>query len=241
MRWPSTPRPRRRPGLRAAPDPGAAPSYLAGPTDEVRRNLDMDANPGATGERSGTRSSRQAVLRQPAGPWQVFLLMDLAWLFIAVIVLQLTRAPAARRYRHQHRCRARARGVRRPDRADSRHAGPEQTPGDVLTMAITVPAVPGPAWACPGSPGSRERERIGIDPTPSRDHDGASAWHGAAVTVSRSPASRASRACYACWSAGEGHSSSPGDAAQAERSDAGALQRWFRPPGRPERGVTWYD
>jgi two-component system sensor histidine kinase KdpD len=45
--------------------------------------------------------------------------------------------------------------------------GPEQPPGGGLTMAISVPAVPGPARACPGSPGSRERERIGIDPTPS--------------------------------------------------------------------------
>jgi two-component system sensor histidine kinase KdpD len=45
--------------------------------------------------------------------------------------------------------------------------GPEQPPGGGLTMAISVPAVPGPARACPGSPGSRERERIGIYPTPS--------------------------------------------------------------------------
>jgi hypothetical protein len=28
----------------------------------------MDANPGAMGEREGTRSSSRAVLRQPAGP-----------------------------------------------------------------------------------------------------------------------------------------------------------------------------
>jgi len=72
---------------------------------------------------------------------------------------------------------------------------PEQTPGGALTMAISVPAVPGPARACPGSPGSRERERTGIDPAPGHDHDGAPAWHGAGVTVSRSPASRRSRAC----------------------------------------------
>ena len=114
---------------------------------------------------------------------------------------------------------------------------PEQTPGGGLTMAISVPAVPGPARACPGSPGSRERERTGIDPALGRDHDGAPAWHGAGVTVSRSPASRRSRACYApCWPAGQCHSDSPGYPARAEGSDAGALQTWFRPPGRPKPG-----
>jgi two-component system, OmpR family, sensor histidine kinase KdpD len=120
---------------------------------------------------------------------------------------------------------------------------PEQTPGGGLTMAISVPAVPGPARACPGSPGSRERERIGIDPTPSRDHHGAPAWHGAGVTVSRSPASRRSRACYApCWPAGQCHRDIPGYEVRAEGSGAGALQTWFGPLGRPERGVvvTWY-
>jgi hypothetical protein len=55
----------------------------------------MDANPGAIGDRAGTRSSSRAVLRQPAGPWQVFLLTGLAWLLIAVIVLQFTPASAA--------------------------------------------------------------------------------------------------------------------------------------------------
>jgi hypothetical protein len=55
----------------------------------------MDANPGATGERAGTRSSSRAALRQPAGPWQVFLLMGLAWLLIAVIVLHFTFTSAA--------------------------------------------------------------------------------------------------------------------------------------------------
>ena len=55
----------------------------------------MDANPGATGERAGTRSSSRAALRQPAGPWQGFLLTGLAWLLIAVIVLQFTLASAA--------------------------------------------------------------------------------------------------------------------------------------------------
>ena len=55
----------------------------------------MDANPGATGERAGTRSSSRAVLRQPACPWQVFLLAGLAWLLIAVIVLRFTLASAA--------------------------------------------------------------------------------------------------------------------------------------------------
>jgi hypothetical protein len=55
----------------------------------------MDANPGAMGERAGTRSSSRAVLRQPAGPWQVFLLTGLAWLLIAVIVRQFALASAA--------------------------------------------------------------------------------------------------------------------------------------------------
>ena len=116
---------------------------------------------------------------------------------------------------------------------------PEQTPGGGLTMAISVPAVPGPARACPGSPDSRERERTGIDPAPSRDHDGAPAWHRAAVTVSRSPASRRSRACYApCWPAGQCHSDGPGHAARTAGSDAGALQTWSGPPGRPKPGVS---
>jgi two-component system sensor histidine kinase KdpD len=116
---------------------------------------------------------------------------------------------------------------------------PEQTPGGGLTMAISVPAVPGPARACPGSPGSREREGIGIDPTPGRDHDGARAWPGAAVTVSRSPASRRSRACHApCWPVVECHSDSPGHAARAEGSGAGAPQTWFGPPGRPKPRVS---
>jgi signal transduction histidine kinase len=119
---------------------------------------------------------------------------------------------------------------------------PEQTPGGGLTMAISVPAVPGSARACPGSPGSRERERIGIDPTPSRDHDGAPAWHGAAVTVSRSPASRRSRASHApSWPAGECPSDSSGYAARAAGSDAGALQTWFRPARTAKAGcVMWY-
>jgi two-component system sensor histidine kinase KdpD len=47
------------------------------------------------GERAGTRSSSRAVLRQPAGPWQVFLLTSLAWLLIAVIVLRFAFASAA--------------------------------------------------------------------------------------------------------------------------------------------------
>ena len=55
----------------------------------------MDANPGATGERAGTRSSSRAVLRQPADPWQYFLLTGLAWLLISVIVLRFTLASAA--------------------------------------------------------------------------------------------------------------------------------------------------
>jgi hypothetical protein len=57
----------------------------------------MDANPGAMGERAGTRSSSRAVLRQPARPWQFFLLTGLAWLLISVIVLRfpLTSAAAA--------------------------------------------------------------------------------------------------------------------------------------------------
>jgi two-component system, OmpR family, sensor histidine kinase KdpD len=110
---------------------------------------------------------------------------------------------------------------------------PEETPGGGLTMAISVPAVPGPTRAFPGSPGSRERERTGIDPTPSRDQDSASAWHGAAVTVSRSPASRRSRACYApCWPAGQCHSDSPEHAARAKGSDAGALQACAGPDGQ---------
>jgi two-component system, OmpR family, sensor histidine kinase KdpD len=118
---------------------------------------------------------------------------------------------------------------------------PVQTPGGGLTMAISVPAVPGPARACPGLPGGRERERIGIDPTPSRDHDGAPAWHGAAVTVSRSPASRRSRACNApCWPAGECPNDSPGPAPRAAGSDAGAAG--MVPPARTAKagGITWY-
>lgn len=55
----------------------------------------MDANPGAIGERAGTRSSSRAALRQPAGRWQVFLLTGLAWLLIAVIVLRFTLISAA--------------------------------------------------------------------------------------------------------------------------------------------------
>ena len=38
---------------------------------------------------------------------------------------------------------------------------PEQTAGGGLTMAISVPAIPGPARAFPGSPGRREREPTG--------------------------------------------------------------------------------
>ena len=55
----------------------------------------MDANPGATGERAGTRSSSRALRRRPASPWQGFLLTGLAWLLIAVIVLRFTLASAA--------------------------------------------------------------------------------------------------------------------------------------------------
>ena len=55
----------------------------------------MDANPGATGERAGTRSSSRALRRRPASPWQGFLLTGLAWLLISVIVLRFTLASAA--------------------------------------------------------------------------------------------------------------------------------------------------
>ena len=55
----------------------------------------MDANPGATGERAGTRSSSRALRRRPASPWQGFLLTGLAWLLIAVIIWQFTLASAA--------------------------------------------------------------------------------------------------------------------------------------------------
>jgi two-component system sensor histidine kinase KdpD len=41
---------------------------------------------------------------------------------------------------------------------------PEETPGGGLTMAISLPALPGSAAAYPGSPGAREREREGIRP-----------------------------------------------------------------------------
>jgi two-component system sensor histidine kinase KdpD len=41
---------------------------------------------------------------------------------------------------------------------------PEETPGGGLTMAISVPAVPGLTEAYPGSPGRREREGIGSTP-----------------------------------------------------------------------------
>ena len=65
------------------------------------------------------------------------------------------------------------------------------------------------------------------------------AWHGAGVTVSPSPASRRSRACHApSWPVVECHSDSPGHAARAAGSDAGALQTWFGPPGRPKPGVS---
>jgi two-component system sensor histidine kinase KdpD len=48
---------------------------------------------------------------------------------------------------------------------------PEDTPGGGLTMAISLPAVPGPARPFPGEPGTREREGIGS--AAGRDHDGA--------------------------------------------------------------------
>jgi hypothetical protein len=70
---------------------------------------------------------------------------------------------------------------------------PEETPGGGLTIAFRCRLFPGK----PGSPGRRERDRDRIDPAPSRDHDGARAWHGAAATVSRPPATRRSRACHA--------------------------------------------
>jgi two-component system sensor histidine kinase KdpD len=116
---------------------------------------------------------------------------------------------------------------------------PEQTPGGGLTMVISVPAVPGPARACPGSSDSRERERTGIDPTPGRDNDGTPASHGVGVTVSRSPASRRSRACHPpCWPVVEGHSDSPGTQRGLQDPMPGALQTWFRPLGPPEPRVS---
>jgi two-component system, OmpR family, sensor histidine kinase KdpD len=50
---------------------------------------------------------------------------------------------------------------------------PEQTPGGGLTMAISLPAVPGPAGQYAGEPGKRERDGIGTGATASRDHYGA--------------------------------------------------------------------
>jgi two-component system sensor histidine kinase KdpD len=50
---------------------------------------------------------------------------------------------------------------------------PEETPGGGLTMAISLPAVPGPARPCPSGPDSRERDGIGSAATASRDYDGA--------------------------------------------------------------------
>jgi two-component system sensor histidine kinase KdpD len=50
---------------------------------------------------------------------------------------------------------------------------PEETPGGGLTMAISVPAVPGRAQAYRGEPGGREPERIGSAATAGRGHNGA--------------------------------------------------------------------
>jgi two-component system sensor histidine kinase KdpD len=49
----------------------------------------------------------------------------------------------------------------------------EETPGGGLTMAISLPAVPGPGHPTPGEPGRREREGIGSAATASRDRYGA--------------------------------------------------------------------
>jgi two-component system sensor histidine kinase KdpD len=38
---------------------------------------------------------------------------------------------------------------------------PQETPGGGLTMAISIPAAPGPVRAYPGEPGGRKRDRIG--------------------------------------------------------------------------------
>jgi hypothetical protein len=70
---------------------------------------------------------------------------------------------------------------------------PEETPGGGLTIAFRCPLFPGEAWLA--WPARTRRDRI--DPAPSRYHNGARAWHGAAGTVSRPPATRRSRACYA--------------------------------------------
>ena len=48
---------------------------------------------------------------------------------------------------------------------------PEQTPAGGLTMAISLPAVPGPGQYA-GEPGRRERDGIGTGATASRDHYG---------------------------------------------------------------------
>jgi two-component system sensor histidine kinase KdpD len=48
---------------------------------------------------------------------------------------------------------------------------PEETPGGGLTMAISLPAVPGPARPYDGEPGRREREGIGSATTASRTYD----------------------------------------------------------------------
>jgi hypothetical protein len=77
---------------------------------------------------------------------------------------------------------------------------PEDTPGGGLTIAFRCPLFPGKPWLAWQARARRDR----IDPVPSRDHNGARAWHGAAVTVSRPPATRRSRACYAPCRPGRG-------------------------------------
>jgi two-component system sensor histidine kinase KdpD len=81
---------------------------------------------------------------------------------------------------------------------------PEETQGGGLTMAISIPVVPGPAQAHPGSRGRRAR-RDRVDPLPNRDQNDTRKWHGAGLTQTQHqairPAERAHlvAACAAQW------------------------------------------
>jgi two-component system sensor histidine kinase KdpD len=49
---------------------------------------------------------------------------------------------------------------------------PEETPGGGLTMAVSLPAVPGPTRPYGAEPGRRERDGIGSAATASQEHYG---------------------------------------------------------------------
>jgi hypothetical protein len=149
----------------------------------------MDANPGAIGDRAGTRSSSRVVLRQPAGPWQVFLLTGLAWLLIAVIVLQFTPASAA-------------------------------AAGALAGVAVLLCAS-GESLITSANSGLPPRSRL--------------ARYALAAVLA---GGLAPSVLEPCWPAGQCHSDSPGHAARGAGSDAGALQTWFCPLGRPKPGVS---